>query len=660
MTTQPLRYRQVHLDFHTSEHIPDVGADFDPDEFAATLQNAHVDSVTCFARCHHGWIYFDTKVHPERRHPTLRRNLLKEQIEACHARGIRVPIYITVQWDLYTAERHPEWVSLSETGALRGTPPYEPGFYRFLCVNTPYRDFLKEHVREVLTTFPTDGLFFDIVQPLDCSCRACREGMLAEGLEPSLAEHRRQYGRRVINEFKREMTQFVRQYNETCTIFYNAGHISPRHRAAVDAYTHFEIESLPSGGWGYMHFPVTCRYARHLGVEVLGMTGKFHTSWGDFHSFKNEAALQFECFHALALNAKCSIGDQLHPSGRLCTATYDLIGSVYADVERMEPWCRHAVPVTEIGVFTPEEFTEGRQNSPITGATRILQEGAHQFDILDSQSDVSRYRVLILPDEIPLSPSFAAKLRDYLAAGGALLASFESGLNEEKTAFALEALGVRYEGPAPYSPEFIVPTGALGANLPAVEHVLYLRGTQVEALEGAEVLATTTLPYFNRTYKHFCSHRHTPSAGVPGAPAVVRNGNALYFAHPVFTQYHRNAPRWVKRLVLNALNLLLPEPLVRLNAPSSTIATLNEQPRENRWVLHLLHYVPERRGQEFDTIEDVVPIFGIQVSVRVPRAVREVRTAPEGESLSFRQHGDRIDFTLSYLDGHQMIAIVFE
>ena len=46
-----IRYRQVHLDFHTSEYIPDIAADFDKDEFAKTLEEAHVDSITCFARC---------------------------------------------------------------------------------------------------------------------------------------------------------------------------------------------------------------------------------------------------------------------------------------------------------------------------------------------------------------------------------------------------------------------------------------------------------------------------------------------------------------------------------------------------------------------------------------------------------------------------------
>ena len=33
-------YRQVHLDFHTSEFLPDVAAAFNPEAFAATLADA--------------------------------------------------------------------------------------------------------------------------------------------------------------------------------------------------------------------------------------------------------------------------------------------------------------------------------------------------------------------------------------------------------------------------------------------------------------------------------------------------------------------------------------------------------------------------------------------------------------------------------------------
>jgi len=657
-----LRFRQIHLDFHTSQHIVGIGSAFDPEEYAATLERARVNSVTTFARCHHGYIYFDTKAFPERRHPHLTRNLLKEQIEACHARNIRVPIYITVQWDHFTANQHPEWLVVNEKGCQIGTPPYEAGFYRCLCVNTDYVQFLKAHVKEVLETLPVDGIFFDIVSPQECSCSRCRAGMEAEGLDPSVSEVRKQYGIRVLNNFKRDMTKFVRQFNKECTLFYNAGHIGPRHRAIADAYTHWELESLPSGGWGYLHFPITQRYARTLGLDCLGMTGKFHTSWGDFHSFKNEAALQFECFQMLALNAKCSIGDQLHPTGKICQSTYKLIGSVYSEVEKKEPWCRGAKAVVDIGVMTPEEFLGGSPwgvPAPSLGVARILQEGAHQFDIIDSEADFSSYKVLILPDHIPVSKELAKKIEKYLAKGGTLLASFESGLNPHKTEFALDALGVKFRGEAPFSPDFIRPRKKLLDGLEPTEHVMYLKGMQVQPAPGSEVLADVVVPYFNRTWQHFCSHRHTPSAGKVGYPGVVRSERAIYFAHPIFTQYHRNAPRWCKRLVLNALRLLLPEPLVRLEAPTTTLATLNEQAAEKRYVLHLLHYIPERRGQDFDIVEDVIPIFDVEVSVKVPKKVRDVVCVPGGEPLPFTHKGDRVDFTLPKLEGHQMIALSF-
>lgn len=56
--------------FHTSEKIVKIGTDFDADLFAQTLEDANVDSITCFAKCHHGMLYYDTKF-AEARHPGL-------------------------------------------------------------------------------------------------------------------------------------------------------------------------------------------------------------------------------------------------------------------------------------------------------------------------------------------------------------------------------------------------------------------------------------------------------------------------------------------------------------------------------------------------------------------------------------------------------------
>lgn len=659
---QELRFRQVHLDFHTSEHIMGIGAAFDPDAFAETLVRARVNSITCFARCHHGWMYYLSEAFPDRRHPHLRRDLLREQIEACHKRGIRVPIYTTVQWDHQTAELHPEWLCVGADGRISGTPPYEPGFYRTLCLNTAYVGFLRAHVDELLATLPVDGLFFDIVQPQDCSCAMCRADMRAAGIDPSDGPARRLFGLRVMNRFKQEMTRFVRERNADCTVFYNAGHVGPRHRPVANAYTHFELESLPSGGWGYLHFPMTSRYARTLGLECLGMTGKLHTSWGDFQSFKNQAALEYECFLMLALNAKCSVGDQLPPDGRICPHTYDLIGGVYREVERREPWCAGARPVTEIAVMNPEAFHGGQafaQPEAGQGVTRILQEGRHQFDLVDAETDLSAYRVLVLPDEIPVDSGLAMRIDDLVEAGGSVLASYHSGLTPDRARFALDGFGLEAVGEAPYSPDFIVPGDALQTGLRPTEYVMYLQGMEVRADDEAEALAQVAVPYFNRTHAHFCSHRHTPSSGRVQYPGAVRKGRMVYLAHPVFTTYQRFAPLWCKRLVLNALELLLPDPLVRVEGPSALIATLNAQDDADRWVLHLLYYVPERRGTGFDTIEDVTPLDDVAVTLRVDRPVRGVRLAPQAEALPYKTDQGRLTFRVPRVLGHQMAEVQF-
>ncbi|HWQ54188.1 MAG TPA: hypothetical protein VN442_10925, partial [Bryobacteraceae bacterium] len=89
------------------------------------------------------------------------------------------------------------------------------------------------------------------------------------------------------------------------------------------------------------------------------------------------------------------------------------------------------------------------------------------------------------------------------------------------------------------------------------------------------------------------------------------------------------------------------------------LAAINDQPRENRWVLHLLHYIPERRGQDFDIIEDVIPIHDVKVSLRTPKTVRDVSLAPQGTALKFTTANGRTDFVLPKLEGHQMVAVRF-
>jgi hypothetical protein len=137
---------------------------------------------------------------------------------------------------------------------------------------------------------------------------------------------------------------------------------------------------------------------------------------------------------------------------------------------------------------------------------------------------------------------------------------------------------------------------------------------------------------------------------------VIKNGRAIYFANPIFTEYNAVAPRWEKQLFLNALDLLLPDPLVRHSGPTTLLVTINEQADENRWIVHLLHYIPERRSQEIDIIEDVIPLYNTKFSIKSPK-IKAVISVPEQEPLPCEQKDGRVKFVLPKLVGHQMIAL---
>src|SRR5207237_9017655 len=91
---------------------------------------------------------------------------------------------------------------------------------------------------------------------------------------------------------------------------------------------------------------------RTLGKDMVGMTGRFHKSWGDFGGLKNQAALDYECLNFLANGTKVCVGDQLHPRCRLDPVTYERIGKTYAKIEALEPWARGARAVADIGVIS--------------------------------------------------------------------------------------------------------------------------------------------------------------------------------------------------------------------------------------------------------------------------------------------------------------------
>lgn len=660
-----LPFRQVHLDFHTGAAIPDVGTEFDAKAFAQTVKAAHVNSMTLFAKCHHGHLYYNTN-HPAR-HPGLKPglDLLGQQVDALHREGIRAPIYLSVQCDEFAANTHPDWIARDvDTGNIVGPKPLlnpYPNFtWQILDLSTPYQDYLADQLAEVLKRFhPVDGIFFDMCWDQPSANPYFIKAMIKAGLNPEKKEDRTEYARQLALIYMKRYHDMVKAANPNAGVFFNS---RPLARLAQDiAYqAQVEIEALPTGGWGYMYFPKNVRFARNFGKPYLGMTARFHKSWADFGGIKPYAALEYEISQMLAHGAACSIGDQLHPRGTLDKGAYELIGKVYARVAEREAYCANTKAVTDIGVFQAPDSSQtgGSGISGVDeGVTRMFMHLKYQFNVVTVENDLSGYKLLVLPDRVQITPELAAKIKTHLANGGSLLATGTSGLSADGQNVLLPELGIEALGESPYITTYLRFGSDVSADVPPSDHVLYDRGLRVKAT-SAKAVAHFVEPYFNRTWQHFSSHQQTPGNTVSEFAAATLHGKVAYISFPIFAAYaaHGNYP--YRLLVRNLVEKLLPEPLLRVKAPTSTEATVMHQESTNRTVVHLLQYCPERRANGLDLLEDIVPLHDVPVSLKLAKKPGKVYLAPEGQELHFTYANGRADVKIPVVAGHSMI--VFE
>lgn len=669
-----MRFRQIHLDFHTNGTIPGIGSKFDAKSFGQAFKSAHVDSVTVFSKCHHGYSYHPTEVGTQ--HPGLDFDLLRGQIDALHAVGINAPVYTTATWDELAAFEHPEWRTvLPEGGSPRqGSTPSGAG-WAFLDWSTPYLDHLCAQSDEIMRRYPdADGFFMDICFQLPSVGSFAQKRMEALGLDWTDPQDRHTFTTQIVEEFFDRITATVRKHDPRMPIFFNSRHIRRGEKAHyLKHYTHLEVESLPTAGWGYDHFPLSARYVDKFPIPYLGMTGKFHFHWGEVGGYKKPEALVYECGAMLAHGARCSIGDHLHPTGAIDESTMRVIAPAYAWVEAREAWVQGSVNRAEIALMSAEAATgiglvgipgqsDHRFDGPDHGAVRVLLEGQFAFDVVDPASDLTGYRLLILPDAIPVSEALEARIKAFATAGGRVLMTGTSGIRDGRFLFDL---GADYIGPSPMlEGDYLMPGPALQAEGVSDPLFMYIPGHHARLTDGTSLGALHD-PYFDRTPRHFSGHVNAPSRPEPnGHPSGVEKGAFTWAAHPIFSCYHKAGSvamlEIAEKLIARALGAA---PLIRTSLPRAGRATLRHQPEQNRDVLHLLHATPALRGNlrgaNVQPIQDLVTLSDIAVDLAASGPVAAVRLVPERTVLPHEQVAGRVSFTVPRGRGHQMVEIAY-
>ena len=647
--------RHIHLDFHTSELLA-VGESFSTDRFAKALTDASVNSIVVFAKCHHGWCYYPTKV--GYMHPGLGFDLLGEQIKACRAAGIRVIAYITGAWCESDALRHPEWQAIDPTTKkpiytwhgkkIDSTPgaPDEPRtdcFWSYLCLNGAYGEHVKEITREVLDSYDVDGLFFDIMGlNIPCSCPDCIKAAAALGYDTESEDEMREYAVLARRRLLGEIRDMVKAKSPELTLFFNSGGADIDKPEYLEFSSHYELENMPSkSATGYDAIINRSKFFRETGKPVYGMTGKFHITWGEFGGFKHPMALVQECLADIAYGVRCNIGDQLHPSGEMNSETYRLIGKAFEQVKALEGYIDCGKTVSRLGLILPETQEERE------GYAKLLADCHYDYRVVISPNILSELDYVILAAPVTLSAEMESALCDFVDRGGKMIIfGLPDGADK-----LLKKVGCFSLGMSEYDNDYVYFPGegddALDAPILMYDHAHLFR------MEG-ETLADLYEPYFSRTEAHFCSHRNTPNKTEKAdCPAIVLRDNVLCFAHRYGGQYFTYGNYWCRALFHRAMKRFYTPEVELESLPVFGRYTFYK--RDDEYIFNLLGLLPIQR-RNCAVLEEPIELRDIKVTLKGVSA-SSVTLMPQNLSIPFKvENGDTV-FTVPSLKGHSLFIV---
>lgn len=636
-------WRKVHLDFHNSKHIPEIGEKFNPDKWGDQLISGNVDSIVVFAKDMHGYFYYPSKYGPV--HPGLSFDLLGKQVKACQERNIKVYAYYCAAWDHHLAEKYPEWNMRKRDGTdYRPKPGATPGWTALCLGNKDFVDLMVKHVKEYMLRYDLDGAWLDMAEPItpECYCKECLRQIKSLGKDPYDKEVQRAHQNKNFIEFHRIMHELVHLIKPGSQVDFNDIGLSKVSERA-HLLDNIDIEALPTGGWGYWYAPAQIRYQRNFGVPVYGMTGRFVSSWADFGGLKLSTQLDVELASIVANAAHCDVGDQMPPNGVLDPAVYHVLGESFGRIKSLESFLDQAAPVTEAALLIPDRALERQKDSFIYGFTKLMIESHLQFDLIERGLEWERYNLVIIPDEMTLDQKSIDRIHSYIANGGAVIISNPEGSSKQNKVSWLNQYGFNYEGESKFKPAYLVTESGFIDNFPGYEYALYNGASQWKVQPPAKSLAVLGEPLFQRSAENYTSHRHTPFDHVTDYAAIARSGKIGLFAFPLGSSYYDNGYWIYRRAFQKLLSEVYDKKLIETNAPLNTEITITYQAldlqnnRPERYMIHLINWSPSRKtspGQQVH--EDPVPLNDIRIQLNIVFNRVKVKTAVSRKVLNHK------------------------
>jgi hypothetical protein len=698
------------------------------------------------------YAYYDSKL-LKRRSPHVPLSRVDEEVAEYRRLGLRIlAVYPpTLQGEVY--ELHPDWRRIAtNTKEIPQVDLKQHPYGGMLCLLGPYGDFFIDVLAEVTEKYKVDAWSFDGLHYGGvCYCEHCRENFRKEtggeipvvNLDDAAFRRYQHWADRRMEDVIRRMQTRLKEgiHPDVALVTWttNAGRYGhyrdiPRNMPArmnllLDApdqefwmdETNRGATIVPALGSAYIWACTNHRVA---------FSEPYLMSHGN--PYGNESFPGHEIFRRMMLVATHGASPSLavgHPK-RLEEDSY----AALAEVQKRKEWLTHKQPEpwgamllsdnTRVFYGRSSGQVEERYLASVFGTFRtIVEEHLPVTTICDwnlTAEDLSKYKVLILPNAACLSDSQCAAVREFVEKGGGLVASLDTSLcdefgdvrcrerpprRSEQGEFGLaDVLGVQHAGviTADAKPEELdvnfakglgadywdkrkstfglrlaIPTRRAGEDVTprnATEGVPYsaLDDARLAKLAGTDPLifkgpAIRVRPADGvETLARLWPHGSPEQADSP--PAIVTRsfgkGRVVYFAAGIDAGYFSYPYPYQRVLLASAIRWAAKEPPpLEVQAPMCVHATLFRQTKtgKDRLLVHLFNDVNTTANHALpnDDVplrEETLPIHDIRLTLRGYQ-IASATQQPEGKPLPLSSDGEGVTVTVPRLEVHSIIVL---
>jgi hypothetical protein len=438
-----------------------------PDKFIADLAAARTEVL--FSRVHSGdgWAGLAWRSAFGAADPAMGdRDGTREVVALCRKYGIRYMAYYWAQREPATeAKAHPDWRCVNAQG--------KPTAY--FCVNTPYRDLVRNRCVELVTKVGVDGVFFDMFHARsdECYCPACKakfrkltgqEPPVKEDFQSLLWQRWVEFKYRTIEDAMLDFNRAIKTANPQAALVVNTWNAWVYREARNPAAPHNARNSirvaecadglLEETGWydsvdpSFFAFPTLHNFMSwHLGGLCKHTRALMWSSpsWiGTYPIGYTEATTRIATMLTNGSGAAQSV------PGRDTAARYMADISArdpYLRGSRLYPWCGLVVS-EKTEQWYGREDPKGRYVKGVYGAFQTLLERHLPVSLVTDRElergDLEPYKVLLMPNCAAMGAAELESVRRFVRGGGGLVATYETSRYDEharpRPSFGLEDL----------------------------------------------------------------------------------------------------------------------------------------------------------------------------------------------------------------------------